>query len=248
MVRNNKETIMKIQNLTVSSSFNDIIAIGDIHGNYPAFLDAVQYADKNNLFILSLGDIVDYGLYSYEVFDLISTLVHQNKMAMVMGNHDSKIMRYFMGNAVVMEDKNQVTIDSFPANDPKAKDDFVSFMQDVPHIITYHDNVFVHAGIHRRFWQTDLNSKMKKAIVGMALYGQVDRDNPIDSNGLPNRIYKWVDDIPAGNTVFIGHDVFSEPTYNQNENGGAVWKVDTGSSKGGYLSGVIVGTDQVVKF
>lgn len=238
---------MKVQHLP-KPNFSDTLVIGDVHGNYSSFLKAVKFADDNNLFVISLGDIVDYGFQSYEVFSYVNMMVATNKMAMVMGNHENKIMRYFSGNNVIMEDKHMVTVDSFTINGDPTGSRFLKFIQDIPHIITMDDHIFVHAGIHKRFWQSDLNSKMKKAIVGTALYGQIDRDTPTLDDGFPNRIYDWERYIPDGKTVYIGHDVFSSPVYTVNDNGGASWKIDTGSSKGGYLSGIVIGTQDVIEF
>src|SRR6185436_14608774 len=43
-----------------SRNFKGILTVGDIHGNVPGLLKMLRYARENSLFVLSLGDIVDY--------------------------------------------------------------------------------------------------------------------------------------------------------------------------------------------
>ena len=65
-------------------------------------------------------------------------------------------------------------------------------------------------------------------------------------------MYDWVEDVPADNWLFVGHDPrpligvpdFNNfqlaPLVNKNENGGATVFLDSGSGKGGTLWGAEV--------
>jgi len=68
------------------------------------------------------------------------------------------------------------------------------------------------------------------------LYGQVDKNTPLVDDK-PNRIYDWVNYIPKGKRVIVGHDIQDhEPVVKKGELGGEALFIDTGNSKGGYLS------------
>ena len=71
----------------------------------------------------------------------------------------------------------------------------------------------------------------------LALYGE---GRMGEGDDLPTRTYGWIDDVPRGLTVFIGHDVVAadrivERTGNR---GGSVIFCDTGCGKAGKLSWV----------
>ena len=79
----------------------------------------------------------------------------------------------------------------------------------------------------------------------MALVGEVDGN--VYEDGYPVRLYNWVDDIPMGKTVIVGHDMrpmfaknlLTEPLVVNNTNGGRAVFMDTGCGKGGKLSGAV---------
>lgn len=69
-------------------------------------------------------------------------------------------------------------------------------------------------------------------------------------DGYPVRLYNWIDEVPMGKTVIVGHDKM--PIYNinitapmivTNKNGGRTVFMDTGCGKGGYLSGAVIVND-----
>ena len=70
-----------------------------------------------------------------------------------------------------------------------------------------------------------------------ALYGEpTGRTQP---DGYPERSLRWVDRIPAGLTVYCGHDRRStdgRPYVRRGAAGGTAVFLDTGAGKGGHLS------------
>ena len=83
------------------------------------------------------------------------------------------------------------------------------------------------------------------------LYGQVDNSKTVTYQGqkYAHRVYGWTDYIPKGQIVFVGHDrspLNSEPNFTDNMKIPLVYYtkkeervifMDTGSGKGGTLSG-----------
>ncbi len=58
-------------------------------------------------------------------------------------------------------------------------------------------------------------------------------------DGYPERVLRWVDRIPAGLTVYCGHDQRStdgRPYVRHGAGGGTATFLDTGAGKGGHLS------------
>jgi protein phosphatase len=118
----------------------------------------------------------------------------------------------------------------------------------------YHtfDNItFVHAASHPAIWETD--PKIGKTEKSRFIVGET--VNEIDEDGYPVRLYNWIEEIPAGKTVVVGHDrkpirnvAITSPMTVPNKNGGKAIFLDTGCGKGGFLSGVVVMADKTKKF
>ena len=70
----------------------------------------------------------------------------------------------------------------------------------------------------------------------LALYGEAQAGE--DENAPPVRTYGWIDTVPAGLTVLIGHDVVATDRVVERRGalGGCVLFCDTGSGRGGRLS------------
>jgi protein phosphatase len=70
-----------------------------------------------------------------------------------------------------------------------------------------------------------------------ALYGQT--TGRVTGAGKPERLLRWVEDVPAGMIVYCGHDQRStdgRPYIRTARNGGTAVFLDTGAGKGGHLS------------
>jgi len=64
-------------------------------------------------------------------------------------------------------------------------------------------------------------------------------------NNSPVYTYGWINDIPMGETVIVGHQIMSRksPTVRTNANNGSAIFLDTGCGKGGQLSTVDIRFD-----
>ena len=98
---------------------------------------------------------------------------------------------------------------------------------------------FVHGSAHRTLW--DDRDNLSKRAMHRALYGEV--NNEYDEDGFPIRLYNWVDEIPDGQNVVVGHDRKPEGTHlkktgphtKQGMQGGSATFTDMGCGKGGKL-------------
>jgi protein phosphatase len=76
-----------------------------------------------------------------------------------------------------------------------------------------------------------------QGVLARALYGEP--TGRIQPDGYPERSLRWVDRIPAGLTVYCGHDrrsVNGRPYVRTGAAGGTAVFLDTGAGKGGHLS------------
>ena len=223
-----------------------ILAIGDVHGNFQGFSLAMDYAKKNDLFPIFLGDLVDYGQNSDLCAEEAIKLVRTKRALFIRGNHDRKMQKYFkqklMGKVTVQIEKegHQATIKAFEKNS-KYKllaTEFIKFVDQCPFILAVGNNIFVHGAIHPSFWTKGMEKETK--VETYALFGEVDHSAGLTPEGFPVRRYNWVEHIPVGVQVFIGHDCMPEVKVVESSTGGRMIHCDTGSGKDGVLSGVII--------
>ena len=226
------------------SKFNGLAAVGDIHGNIEDMQKAVAFCQSHNYFILSLGDLTDYGHENYECVKLLHSIIQSGDGAMIIGNHDDKMKRYLVQRKagqifVKLKGGLLTTIAEIDALSSDEYDDFEKKFLEIYVGAKYREVlgnvIFAHAAVHPDMWtQSEFGGKLKSR----ALYGQIDRDMPEREDGFPNRIYDWVHVLDAGQIAVVGHDVQSKkwPVIKSNSAGGQAMFVDTGSSKGGKLS------------
>jgi hypothetical protein len=235
------------------------LIIGDVHGNYTDFARAVQYATENNLHLISVGDLVDNGPDGALVVGDMLSLLKQGSATLVRGNHEYKIQRWINGANVTITPPNQITVDQMTV-DRQFKDDFVEMMQYAKPYDQLTESIFIaHAALLPKFWNT-APDQMSKRDVELMMFGQTDTSEICHYRGetYPIRIYDWVEDVPDGVTLFVGHDPrpfigrpdFAHfqlaPTSKMNVQGGTTVFLDCGSGKGGTLWGAIVNTNNSI--
>ena len=181
------------------------LVLGDIHNEYKLFMDAVLYAKENNLTIISVGDIVDYGPHAKSTIHLARTIAVTMDAMFIEGNHDNKIYRYLKGNDVVVSHGMVATINDLESDDT-VKENFMFLYEQMKNYINIGDTYMTHAAFTSSFWDGDTDSKQAKRAY---LYGEIDKNKPtVEYNGqdYPARTYDWADAVPSGKTVIVGHD------------------------------------------
>ena len=242
--------------------FRHIRILGDIHSNLSGFTKAIN-SMPNNTFLISLGDIIDYGKNPLEVVNLMASLVDNQSGLMIRGNHERKVYNFItqearlrrgIGSGFSGQETNGSSITfnilkSLPMHDrEKWEEIFICLVDRSPDMILMKDVqktwAFVHGAIapHMLNMTGTFRFPQKSYEESLALFGQIDETMPKLESGFPNRIYKWVDDVPDNTTIVVGHDIRSKeiPLFVTGKAGGSVSFLDTGSSKGGKLSGLDV--------
>jgi protein phosphatase len=222
---------------------------GDIHGCAAEFAALAEDAVARNLHLHSLGDLINRGPDSPGCMRLACDLHDSGELDINPGNHDAQFCRWFRGEPVPVK--------------PNGLGSTVSQLWQAPdgHVLArrYFDLMMggrlwsrfgriyaVHAALDAsmlgrdgpRLQDSDWNSTQHL----FALEGELRDENDPHRRALGRRSFAWLDQVPAGVTVMIGHSVASTDGLRERRNaaGGRIVHLDTGLQRGGRLSFVDV--------
>jgi protein phosphatase len=207
--------------------------VGDVHGDARAFASAIE----TDLFVVQLGDLVDYGPDSAATLRMAFALIDAGRGLFLLGNHDLKLARALSGREVRMDAHLTRTLSQL---DPAMRARATAELARAPAWIMQGARMFVHGGFHTAMLEEAPPPAPEGRVTGVlsrALYGEhTGRQQP---DGYPERSLRWVDRIPRGLTVYCGHDRRStdgRPYFRKGTQGGTALFLDTGAGKGGHLS------------
>lgn len=249
---------MNLKNI-IASGYSGLATFSDVHAHAEKLKKGIRYALNNNLFIVFLGDLVDGHDKPLETVLAVKAILDAGTGVLVIGNHDDKFYRYAIGNPVILKKQNKQTLADIPKGGEKL---FLQTMIDLvthknaSHHYAYDNWVFIHGSCHEEVWTNP--EKLSKKARHRAMYGEVTGESePIGWRKLlpkairdtdkdfPVRQYNWVDEIPSGRGVVVGHDrkpyggkklADTGPFDHTNPQGGRVIFSDTGCGKGGHLT------------
>ena len=219
------------------ANWRGITVIGDSHGDLRALTRALSWAETRCNFVWLLGDVIDYGADTLATADMAYMAVMAGKAGMILGNHERKIARWLDQSEtgrphIRISDGNRVTINALNGLNSIERKQWIgrfrgllahaSLMQQIG------DITLLHAAAHPSLWHKPNLSLIEQ----FALYGEGEH-----CNGKFRRVHRWIDGIPAGKLVFVGHDVMAPfPMMVTGAKGGQAVFMDTGCGTGGYLS------------
>ncbi|HEX2942566.1 MAG TPA: metallophosphoesterase [Rhodopila sp.] len=210
-----------------------IRVVGDVHGDSVGF----AYATATDRFIIQLGDLTDHGPDSATTLRMMFDLVESGRGLFILGNHDLKLGRALAGENVRIEPVVQATINQL---DETTRQRALRLIAEAPVWLRHEQTLFVHGGFHTAMLEMAApphRLERPKGAMARALYGEP--TGRIQPDGYPERSLRWVDRIPAGLTVYCGHDRRSSdgrPYVRHGALGGVAVFLDTGAGKGGHLS------------
>jgi protein phosphatase len=211
--------------------------VGDVHGDLRGF----RAAAETDRFLVQLGDLADYGPDSAGTLRLMFQLIDEGRGLFVIGNHDLKLARALNGGGARVDEHLAVTLAQLDA-ELRAR-----ALLEIPRAPAWvlrerreGRELFVHGGFHTAMLESDPPpppSGHVHGVLARALYGEP--TGRLQPDGYPERSLRWVDRIPAGTRVYVGHDRRSgdgRPYVRRNPQGGEAVFLDTGAGKGGHLS------------
>jgi protein phosphatase len=207
--------------------------VGDVHGDASAF----AYAADTDRFVIQLGDLVDYGPDSAGALRIMFDLMDRNQGLFLLGNHDLKLARLLLGQNVRLNAQLVTTMEQL---DEGMRTRMTAEAERAPLWLRSGDRLFVHAGFHTEMLNGPSPISQIGRAIGVnarALFGEPTGYTQTD--GFPERSLRWVNRIPPGLTVYVGHDRRSNdgrPLEVKSRNGGRAIFLDTGAGKGGHLS------------
>jgi serine/threonine protein phosphatase 1 len=196
--------------------------IGDIHGRFVEFkalLKAVNF-DYDEDELISLGDLVDYGQFSFEV---IFELLKIKKLISIKGNHDEYLRDYIedisRGHPLNGQAGSRITMMQWAqllSTDREIIKDFLNNKQKLYHIDDK-NNLYVHAGI-------DTDFKIEDQMMGTLIEDRFFFERKLMSMQRSQK--EKIKTIENFNEIFIGHT----PTlvYKKDKNG--IYKEEPGWS------------------
>jgi protein phosphatase len=211
-----------------------IRVVGDVHGDLRAF----AFAADTDRFVVQLGDLVDNGPDSAGVLRLMFRLIDEGRGLFLVGNHDRKLGRALRGERVRGGPVLEATLASL---DDSLRARALFEISRAPAWILEEKRFFVQAAFHTAMLVNPPPDPLGPVdpLLSRAMFGETTgRTQP---DGYPERLLRWVNHIPAGMSVYCGHDQRSRdgrPWLAQGEHGGAALFLDTGAGKGGHLSWV----------
>jgi hypothetical protein len=222
---------------------------GDIHGCAPEFAALADEAVARNLHLHSLGDLINRGPDSPRCMRLACDLHDSGWLDINPGNHDAQFCRWFRGEPVPVKPNG---LGSTLPQLWQARDGhllarrYYELMMGARLWSRFGRIYAVHAALDAEMVGRDgpalAASDWESELHRFALEGELrDPDDP-ERRALGRRSFSWLDAVPEGVTVMIGHSVASTDGLRERRNaqGGRVVHLDTGLQRGGPLSFVDV--------
>lgn len=206
--------------------------VGDVHGDIRAF----RAATATDRFVVQLGDLSDHGPDSAGVLRTMFSLMDEGRGLFILGNHDRKLGRALAGQTVRMDAALETTLRGL---DDDLRSRALHEVSRAPAWLSLGSAAFVHGGFHPAMLSEPPPPPLGRVdpLLSRALFGET--TGRMQSDGYPERVLRWVDRLPAGLTVYCGHDQRStdgRPYVRNGAGGGTAIFLDTGAGKGGHLS------------
>lgn len=211
--------------------------VGDVHGD----LNAFRHAIATQRYVLQLGDLVDHGPDSAGVLEVMLDLIETQRGMFVLGNHDRKLGRALEGRRLRRDPPLEETLRQISLS---AQDDLAQraheAIRHAPAWQRLNNIIFVHGGFHTTMLSSpppptgldDMSPPLSRALFG-------ETTSRMQPDGYPERRLSWINRIPAGITVYVGHDRRSydgRPWHRTGRLGGKAVFMDLGAGKGGHLA------------
>ncbi|MEM5877669.1 MAG: metallophosphoesterase [Candidatus Aenigmatarchaeota archaeon] len=233
----------------IEKNFSGITVIGDVHGQKEKLINALDWARRNDNFVVFLGDLINYGPNSLECIEIVYDLIIRNKAINVLGNHERKMFKVLHGGNIYMNDAVEQTLNKINSLGEKEKNKWITKFNTLitygKFFFKYRNVVFCHGGfvpkILNKNEDINKNDFLTSKEKNFCIFG--------DSEVFKIKVYRrkeisdivnspWVDEVQKDYILFLGHHTISNhyPFVFTNRNGAKIYFIDTGCGKGGSLT------------
>lgn len=215
--------------------------MGDLHGQDALFSAIVALARSEERYLVSLGDLMDRGPDSASTIRQMLDLVDRGRGLFIRGNHDDKLFRTLCGNPTLIDGELAVTLAALKAasDGPALKKRYVHAYREAPYVVRLNRTVMVHGALRPPM----LSSRgLARKFRALAIYGEATHD---PARKKPVRTYGWLDSVPGGFVIIIGHHPISDTSIlvRENPQGGRIVHLDCGAGKGRGLGALRLDRD-----
>ncbi len=215
-----------------------VAVIGDVHGCYytlAGLYDKIR-AKYNSIPIYCVGDLVDRGNNSYEVF----LFVLEKQIKFTPGNHDYMFYHFFKDPASIFArswvfNGNETTLESYE-NHEQAVFKHIDIIKSAPLVYNLDDCHITHAGIAAEY-ETNIpkNYREDQNVLEKIIYNDYKNDDGV--------LWARGKLLNIGKLQVVGHTKHREITFDKEAN--AIY-IDTGACVGNKLSAIIVENNEVL--
>jgi len=218
---------------------------GDIHGCHAQFAALAEDALSKNLHLHSLGDLINRGPDSPGCMRLACDLHDAGWLDLNPGNHDERFARWVKGEDVPVKPNglSSTLLQLQDVADAEALTLRYFNLLMISRLWSRFGRIYaVHAALHPAMLDRDGPTLAESAWDGeqhhFALEGEIRDESDPSRWVLGRRSFQWLETVPEGVTVMIGHSVASTDGLRErrNKDGGRVVHLDTGLQRGGRLS------------
>lgn len=216
-----------------------VLVVGDVHGHAGRLAAFAAWARARDLFVVSLGDLVDRGPDPAGALRLARELVETGRGLVLRANHELKLVRVLRGERQPASAELAGTLRLLEAapDGRELEEWLVVAWERFPFVAGLGGTVLVHGAVEPEMLPPGERLSRHQRV--LALFGEVSGRR---ADGLPLRTYGWVDRLPGGLLVIAGHDPLSgEVLYlRTGARGARLLHLDSGAGQGGPLSAAVL--------
>ena len=183
--------------------------IGDVHSDSKKLKQALNYAQEHNLKIILLGDLFD-SRCDYSDSIGVYELIRNSDAIILQSNHQEKLIRYLMGNNVVLNNGLDITVDEF-SNAGISNQELLDWLTRMPYGIVFKSKHNVEYRCCHAYFSSKIEipeyddeylvtgDQINRRTRGLMLYG------PIDHQNTKTRILWWENPRHHDYVMVSGH-------------------------------------------
>lgn len=231
---------------SILNSYNGIRFIGDVHGEFEKLEVVLRKCADDKMFPVSLGDLVDRGPQSKLCLMIFMNLMNTGHGFFVPGNHEVKHVGKLNGDKPKRWSDDQEKVhQEILRMSVKDRTSFIRHVENGPRWGMIGDVYFAHATwspLVEKALRVPLSASEEVTLLRQITYGHLSVEAIKAEHYNVMSGFGWIDRIPYGKHVIVGHTVLDEydpmPVVIEGRSGGRAYFIDTdcGTDENGYIT------------